>query len=207
MSLSLLCWQLFSNQKISLFTERRNSGTINHLLHSRLYTHTPLNKINPPTLARGTSLTQSTYIYRLPQCMSTRRNWDSITPPPSRQRVCPSPRYQGGGGGHTRLRVRDWVSPNSDDLRKSLALCLLYVVLPHWNLPSSLLQKWYSPPSPILNAYLSPSLLLPHFSIIIASPSTSPILNAHACPLFSSLRYPWTFKVTVSREIAQVFFS
>jgi len=30
-----------------------------------------------------------------------------------------------GGGGHTRLRVRGWGSPNSDDWRKSLALCLL----------------------------------------------------------------------------------
>jgi hypothetical protein len=28
-----------------------------------------------------------------------------------------------GGGGHTRLLVRGWGSPNSDDLRKSLALC------------------------------------------------------------------------------------
>ncbi len=28
-------------------------------------------------------------------------------------------------GGHTRLRVRGWESPNSDDWRKSLALCLL----------------------------------------------------------------------------------
>jgi hypothetical protein len=29
------------------------------------------------------------------------------------------------GGGHTRLRVRGWGSPNSDDWRKCLALCLL----------------------------------------------------------------------------------
>jgi hypothetical protein len=28
-------------------------------------------------------------------------------------------------GGHTRLRARGWGSPNSDDWRKSLALCLL----------------------------------------------------------------------------------
>ncbi len=38
--------------------------------------------------------------------------------------MCPSPRT-GGGGGHTRLRVRGWGSPNSDDWRKSLAICLL----------------------------------------------------------------------------------
>jgi hypothetical protein len=29
------------------------------------------------------------------------------------------------GGGQTRLQVRGWGSPNSDDWRKSLALCLL----------------------------------------------------------------------------------
>jgi hypothetical protein len=35
--------------------------------------------------------------------------------------LSPEPR----GGGHTRLRVRGWGSPDSDDLRKSLALCPL----------------------------------------------------------------------------------
>ncbi len=34
-------------------------------------------------------------------------------PPVSHQRVCPSPRSQ--RGGHTRLRVRGWGCPNSDD--------------------------------------------------------------------------------------------
>jgi hypothetical protein len=47
-----------------------------------------------------------------------------------RQRVCHSPQNR-GGGGQTRLRLRGWGSPNSDDLRKSLALCLLCgVVVP-----------------------------------------------------------------------------
>ncbi len=32
---------------------------------------------------------------------------------------------QGTRGGHSRLRVRGWGSPNSDDWRKSFALCLL----------------------------------------------------------------------------------
>ncbi len=36
-----------------------------------------------------------------------------------------SPRRNRGGRGHTRLRVRGWGSPNFDDWRKSLALCLL----------------------------------------------------------------------------------
>jgi hypothetical protein len=50
--------------------------------------------------------------------MSPCRNEDS--PNPSLASECP-PRT--GGGGHTRLRVRGWGSPNSDDWRKSLALC------------------------------------------------------------------------------------
>ena len=37
--------------------------------------------------------------------------------PFSRQRVCPYPRFK--GGGHTHLLVRGWGSPNSDDWRKS----------------------------------------------------------------------------------------
>jgi hypothetical protein len=48
-----------------------------------------------------------------------------LSHPLSRQRVCPFPRYQRRGGGHTRLRVRGWVSPKSDDWRNSLILCLL----------------------------------------------------------------------------------
>jgi hypothetical protein len=55
--------------------------------------------------------------------MSLRRTWESPHPLP-RQRVFPSPQNQ-RGGGHTRLRVWGWGSPNSDDWRKSLALCLL----------------------------------------------------------------------------------
>jgi hypothetical protein len=55
--------------------------------------------------------------------MSPRRNWGS--PNPSITSECSPPPRTGGGGGHTRLRVRDWGSPNSDDWRKSLALFLL----------------------------------------------------------------------------------
>ncbi len=48
-----------------------------------------------------------------------------LSHPLSCQPVCPSPRNKGRGAQHTRLRVRGWGSPNSDDWRKSLALCLL----------------------------------------------------------------------------------
>jgi hypothetical protein len=65
---------------------------------------------------------------RVPQCMYPCRNWSSPTPslPPPLSPVSvplpPEPR----GGGHTRLRLRRGGSSNSDDWRKSLALCLLY---------------------------------------------------------------------------------
>jgi hypothetical protein len=54
--------------------------------------------------------------------MSPRRNRDS--PTPSLASEC-APHPGTNGGGDTRLRVRGWGSPNSDDWRKSLALCLL----------------------------------------------------------------------------------
>jgi hypothetical protein len=50
-----------------------------------------------------------------------------LSQPLSRQRVFPSLQNRGVGGGHIRLRVRGRGTPNSDDLRKSLALCLLCV--------------------------------------------------------------------------------
>ncbi len=68
---------------------------------------------------------QSTYIPRVPQCMSPRRNWDSPTPSPASKGASPPNQ----GGGHIRLRVRGWGSPNSDDWNKSLALCLLCGVM------------------------------------------------------------------------------
>jgi hypothetical protein len=42
---------------------------------------------------------QSTYIPRVPQCLSPRWNWDPR--PLSRKRVCPPPGTKGGGGGGT----------------------------------------------------------------------------------------------------------
>ncbi len=54
--------------------------------------------------------------------MSHSRNWDSPNPTPASEcALPPGPK----GGAHTRLRVRGWGSPNSNDWRKSLALCLL----------------------------------------------------------------------------------
>jgi hypothetical protein len=67
---------------------------------------------------------QSTYIYRVPQCMSPRRNWDSPTPPQSVASDCAPPPQAKGGRAHSPAG-EGWGSPNSDDWRKSLALCLL----------------------------------------------------------------------------------
>jgi hypothetical protein len=65
-----------------------------------------------------------TYVSEVPS-MSSRWNWEPPPPPlppasvythrPPNQRM----------GEHIRLRVRGWESPNSNEWRKSLALCLL----------------------------------------------------------------------------------
>jgi hypothetical protein len=68
-------------------------------------------------------------------------------PPPLPQASAPPP-PQPRGGGHARLRVREWGSPNSDDCRKSLALCLLcgtfFLTLPPPPPPSWLAHSVYS---------------------------------------------------------------
>jgi len=46
------------------------------------------------------------------------------SPTPSLITEC-APPHAAKGGGHIRLRVRGWGSPNSHDWRKSLALCQL----------------------------------------------------------------------------------
>ncbi len=83
-------------------------------------------------------------------------NWDS--PNPSLASECtPPPAPVAKGWGHTRLRVRGWGSPNSDDWRKSLALCLFCVwgvlteqqILLYWGkvehvLATTLAHIWFS---------------------------------------------------------------
>ncbi len=65
---------------------------------------------------------------RVPQCLSSRRNWDLPTPSPVSE--CVPPPEAKEGGRHIRLRVRAGGGPNSDDWRKSLAPCLLCVLNP-----------------------------------------------------------------------------
>jgi hypothetical protein len=64
------------------------------------------------------------HIPRVPQCLSPCPNWDPHTPPPASE--CVPPPGTKRGGRHTRLRVRGCMGGlNSDDWRKSIALCLL----------------------------------------------------------------------------------
>jgi hypothetical protein len=82
----------------------------------------------------------------------------------------PYPPDQRWGGGHTRRRLRGWGSPNSDDLRKSLALCLPVLCAP--DSPC----HFHSDPDPffgvkMLNFYLIERRLYAHFlKIIITVP-------------------------------------
>ncbi len=46
-------------------------------------------------------------------------------PTPCPVSECAPPRNRGGGGVQTHLRVRGWGSPNSNDWRKGLVLCLV----------------------------------------------------------------------------------
>ncbi len=74
-----------------------------------------------------TSRPQCTYIIPgVPQCLSPLPNWDQPTTL-SRKRVCPPPPRTKRGGDRLGRGVREWGSPNSDDWKKSLALCLLCV--------------------------------------------------------------------------------
>ncbi len=57
--------------------------------------------------------------------MSVPSPWLGLPHPLSHKRVCPPPPPEPKCGGPPPLRVRVWGSPNSDDWRKSLAICLL----------------------------------------------------------------------------------
>jgi hypothetical protein len=66
---------------------------------------------------------QSTYCIYLEyhSYPSPRSNWDPPSPSPASDCV---PLLNQRGGGQPRLRMRGWGGSNSDDWRKSLALCL-----------------------------------------------------------------------------------
>ncbi len=57
---------------------------------------------------------------------SSRRNWDFSTLLPAGK--CAPPPFGSGGGGHTRLREREWGSPNFDEGTVVLYIYILYVL-------------------------------------------------------------------------------
>jgi hypothetical protein len=65
---------------------------------------------------------QSTYIYRAPQCMSPRWNWDSPTPLAASE--CALPPGPKGGGAHSPA-AKGVGESQLQRLEKRLALCLL----------------------------------------------------------------------------------
>jgi hypothetical protein len=68
--------------------------------------------------------TKYLWIQSIPQCMSPRRNWDSSNPS-SASECAPRP-FKPKSGGTAHSPAYEGVgSPNSDDWRKGLALCLL----------------------------------------------------------------------------------
>jgi hypothetical protein len=91
-----------------------------------------------------TLLDNSVYRVLLSPChavtLSSRWNWDP--PPPLPQASVPLGTGGGGGGAYTlnSLHLRGWGSPNSDDWRESLVLCLLCAY--------SISEDSLSPPTP-----------------------------------------------------------
>jgi hypothetical protein len=63
-------------------------------------------------------ISQSTYIPRVPQCLTPRLNWDPV----SRKSVCLPPEPKGGTNSPAGEGVGESQFGNSDDWRKSLAL-------------------------------------------------------------------------------------
>jgi hypothetical protein len=78
--------------------------------------------MNLATVQLAILIPQSNYIYRAPQCMSPRWNWDSPTPLAASE--CAPPPHQRVGGPPRRLR-KGWGGAQVQRLEKRLALCLL----------------------------------------------------------------------------------
>ncbi len=107
-----------------------------------------------------------------------------------RPRVCPSPRT-GGRGGHTRLRVRGWGSPNSDDLRKSLALCL------HCDLHSAIIQKY--------SCLVANLLILLRLGQTVFFSGISSLLYLSFLCFFPAIKNTPDFQIVLPGEASMVF--
>jgi hypothetical protein len=111
-------------------------------------------------------------LYRVSQCMSPRRNWDS--PTPSLASECAPPPGTKGRGAHS---PAGWGSPNSDDWRNSLALC--YSV-------NTLLPPLYFPADPWIFSYqddVTGMLLLGVFLLLC--------MSCIVCGEYNILQWNW----------------
>ncbi len=81
-----------------------------------------------------TSVSQSTHIPRVPQCLSPRWNWDPHTPSPASECALPPPPEPKGGGEevHTHSSACEGVGKSQfGRLERKLALCLLWGQCPN----------------------------------------------------------------------------
>jgi hypothetical protein len=111
---------------VTLTSRWRNSGVVDGLAGSgmnSLSNTSPLDSIMVSG-KRGLCLGRKVHIFTEYHSVCPLVGIGTLPPPLSLASV-PFPRAQRGGGGHSRLRVRGWGSPCSDDWRKALALCLL----------------------------------------------------------------------------------
>ncbi len=146
----------------------------------------------PPQTAPLLFTQQSTYKPRVPQCLSLRQNWDP--PPPCPEGIPPPPPRRRGG-----KRACGWggegrgVGPNSDDWRKSIALCLLCGSL-SW-LVSGVSVYYSSQTCPSCFFSLNFALGLAVFGVSIWS-STS---KSGPCCVFSLKLRPLTYFVSLNK--------
>ncbi len=147
--LSLPAWQSLrlvpDTLMYSPFTHcKSNSEKINRTLYSKFH-----NENDSKTFKKYNFWfsPQSTYMPRVPQCLSPSPNRD---PPPLLPQASVSPPRNQRGRGHTRLRVRGW-GPNSDDWKQSLVLCqlcsfppTLFYLLGYQSIyPNALMQNYH----------------------------------------------------------------
>jgi hypothetical protein len=92
-----------------------------------------------------TCMAQSTYIYRAPQCLSPRRNWDSPTPLAASE--CALPPGPKGGGAHSPA-AKGVGESQFQRLEKRLALCLLCDVWPRIPFRHKTKHTCYQNPNP-----------------------------------------------------------
>jgi hypothetical protein len=105
------------HEKFGYFLSLSQQGVSANLIQKVCLLVVSLVTIIPhPPLTHRVYSPQSTYIYRAPQCMSPRWNWDSPTPLAASE--CALPPGPKGGGAHSPA-AKGVGSPNSDAWRNA----------------------------------------------------------------------------------------